>query len=57
MMCDDGKDRFGGRALRIILAEKGAAGQISLRSTAVVKHGLLSTGSHWKISTVCEVIS
>ena len=36
-MRDDGKDRFfwgeGRVALRIFLAEKGAAGQISLRST------------------------
>ena len=34
-MCDEGKDRFGGGALRNFFAEKGTAGQISLRSTGV----------------------
>ena len=35
-MCDEGKDRFwGGGVLRNYLAEKWAAGQISLRSTAL----------------------
>ena len=33
-MCDEGKDRFWG-ALRIFLAENGAAGQISLRNTGL----------------------
>ena len=38
-MCDEGKHRFfsrgGGPVLRIFLAKKGAAGQISLRNTGL----------------------
>ena len=51
-MCDEGKDRFGAGGAENFLAEKGAAGQISLKNTELKK--LSNIWPRWDSKTTIQ---